>query len=109
MLKRPPLCLGILLLISTVGCYAPMKTRAIPACQLPESFRAPHRSFVAPLNISTLTQSSDDADVLRAGDLVEIRVPDLFGAGSVESMQARLDDNGTVYVPLAGPVEHRLD
>ena len=35
---------------SSVGCYAPLVSRGIPACQLPDEFRTPYRTLAPELN-----------------------------------------------------------
>ena len=103
-LHIPTRVLLLCLLTIQVGCYAPLASRGISATQLPDSFRQPYRSIGAPLNLSSLSGPAPAEDVFGAGDTVEVRIPDLLGAGNVETIQARIVEEGSIYIPLVGPV-----
>ena len=100
------LLLSVLLypLALQTGCYAPLSSRGVSATLLPDSFRQPYRSMGSPLNLSSLTGPVEAEDVFGVGDLVEVRIPDLLGAANVESIQAKVGEQGSIYLPLVGPV-----
>src|SRR5688572_6590608 len=65
------LCLCALALAST-GCYAPLHSFAVPACELPDNFRMPIRTAGPPLNFAALTLPPPTDYLLGQGDTLEV-------------------------------------
>lgn len=87
---------------STTGCYAPLLSPGIPACELPDSFRTPTRSNLPRLNLAELTIPHTSGTVTE-GDLLEVRVHGLE-EGAATPIQVRVLDDGTVALPLVGSI-----
>ncbi|HUT11417.1 MAG TPA: polysaccharide biosynthesis/export family protein [Thermoguttaceae bacterium] len=89
----------------TVGCWAPLCSPGVPACALPDEFRLPMRTAGPPLNFASLALPPQKDYILGPDDVLEVIVHDLYpGGGGVQPIRAQIMANGTVQLPLVGPV-----
>lgn len=86
------------------GCYAPLKSPAIPAWELAECYRTPVRTAGAPLNLAALTATPPADYILGPNDVLDIGVPGLFQGAEFRPLRLQVLANGQVQLPLAGPV-----
>ena len=88
----------------TGGCYAPLKSPGIPACELPEEFRTPQRTGVPPLNLSSLTAPLHGDYILGPDDVLDVTVHELYPGSEMRPVRVQVMANGQVYLPMVGPV-----
>ncbi len=100
-------CFGVtlVLVLLSLGCYAPLRSPAIPACSLPDSFRTPYRSSGAPLNLTNLTVAPPLDYELGPDDVLEVTIPDLYREAAIRPMRVHVMSSGEVLLPLAGAVQ----
>jgi len=105
-LPRLALAAGILLGLPIVlGCWAPLCSPGVPACALPDEFRTPMRTAGPPLNFASLSLPPQRDYILGPDDVLEVIVHDLYpGGGGVQPIRAQIMADGTVQLPLVGPV-----
>jgi polysaccharide biosynthesis/export protein len=92
------------LLLCAAGCWAPLKSPALPASSLPDSFRTPMRTAGPPLNFANLTARPPADYLLGSGDILEVTIPDLYPAMQVPPLRVQVMANDHVHLPLVGPV-----
>ena len=97
------LVFGILSMLVS-GCYAPLRTTAVPASSLPDTFRTPWRTGGAPLNLSSLTVEPPRDYFLGANDLLEVTIPGLYERSEIAPLRVQVMGNGHVHLPLVGSV-----
>lgn len=90
---------------SSVGCYAPLVSRGIPACQLPDEFRTPYRTLAPELNLASLTVEQPGNYILGPDDVLEVTIPDLYEGSFIQAIRARVMDDGNILLPLVGAVK----
>ncbi len=95
------LCLGLPMLS---GCWAPLRSCAIPATTLPDSYRIPMRTSGPPLNFSMLTIPPQPDYILGSGDVLEVTVRDLYPGSEVRPVRAQIMSNGEIHLPQVGAV-----
>jgi polysaccharide export outer membrane protein len=94
-----------LLLLLLTGCWAPLRTCAIPASSLPDEFRTPRRTAGAPLNLASLTVPPPKDYLLDTGDVLSVTVPGLYDRSETSPLSVPIMANGSIQLPLVGPVE----
>ena len=94
-------CLGLL---TSVGCYAPMRSPGIPASTLPDSYRMYTRSAGQPLNFANLTLPAPDEYILGPGDILEVTIHDLYPSEAVRPLRCPVMGSGDIQLPLVGAV-----
>ncbi len=100
--------IGFLSLILTTGCYVPLRSPAIPASCLSDSFRTPTRSSGTTLNLASLAVPGPADYILGPNDTLQVDVAGLSNPGQnerVRPMLATIMANGKVRLPLVGEVE----
>lgn len=100
--------LGLLSLAYTTGCYAPLRSPAIPATCLSDAYRMPERSFATELNLASLSIPAAQDYILGPNDTLEVSLSGLSDPGPKEQVRpvtVRIMSNGKVRLPLAGEVE----
>lgn len=95
---------GAAVVLAVAGCYVPLRSPAIPACELDDSFRAPDRSVAKELNFASLTLPPPSDYILGPDDTLEITVSGLFEAAELRPLRARIMSDNTVTLPLVGDV-----
>ncbi|REJ72177.1 MAG: polysaccharide export protein [Planctomycetota bacterium] len=96
---------GLWILTATSGCYAPLHSSAVPARNLPESFRTPYRTLAPKLNYANLTVASPDDYLIRANDKLEVTIPDLFDTAEPLPLNVQVMASGEIQLPLAGKIK----
>lgn len=98
---------SFVLLLSLMGCWAPLHIDGVPARTLPDYYRMPMRTVGMPLNYSQLTATTNGEERLGPGDLLNVTIPGLFAnQGSVlPTIQVSVTNTGEVFLPLVGPVQ----
>lgn len=94
----------IVICFASVGCYAPLHSKAIPATTLPQQFRVPQRTLGPVLNYSQLTIKPPSDYLLGAEDVLEVTVPGLFPESEIHPLRVQVMANGEVQLPLVGSV-----
>lgn len=95
----------LFVLISSTGCWAPLRTHAIPARTLPAEFRTPFRSLAPRLNYSQLTAPPPTDYLLGPNDVLEVTIPELYEGAVLEPMRVRVMSTGIIQLPLAAPIK----
>jgi len=95
-----PVAMAIMLSLS--GCFAPLRSHGIPACQLPDSFRKPVNRYMPEINIGSLVSPPPAEYLLGPGDVLEVIIPDLFGETSFRPLRTHVQDNGFIQLPRVG-------
>lgn len=86
------------------GCYVPLRSPSIPACQLDDSYRMPNRGAATQLNFASLTLPPSPDYILGPDDTLEITVSGLFEGPEIRPLRARIMSDNTVTLPLVGDV-----
>src|SRR5688572_12235388 len=86
----------LLCLVLSTGCWAPLRSPAIPAHTLPEEFRTPFRTAGPPLNFANLTVRSPGDYRLGPGDVLEVSVPDLYPGAEIRPLSVQIMADGKV-------------
>jgi polysaccharide export outer membrane protein len=97
--------LAAVIAVALSGCYVPLRSPAIPACQLDDSFRMPNRSVARELNFANLTLPPPSDYILGPDDTLEITVSGLFEAAELRPLRARIMSDNAVTLPLVGEVK----
>jgi protein involved in polysaccharide export with SLBB domain len=93
-----------LCLVAFAGCYAPLFSHGVPACELPEEYRMPVRTAGLPINYASLTQAPPADYRLGPGDVLEITIPDLFRDAVAHPLHVQVMSSGEIQLPKLGPV-----
>lgn len=102
---HPWLALAALMLLPMLaGCWAPLRTYAVPACELPDSFRMPTRIVGPRLNMANLVVPPPADYLLGADDVLEISIPNMLPNAETPPIRARVMATGEIQLPLVGPV-----
>src|SRR6187549_2029067 len=91
----------ILVMLCSVGCHnGPL----YQAKSLPPEFIAPHFASLRGVDLSQLSHSLPDSDLLYSGDLIAVTMT--TGLETIEPIKwkGRLAEDGTANIPLVGPV-----
>jgi polysaccharide export outer membrane protein len=94
----------ILSVVVASGCWAPLRSPAIPAHSLPEEFRTPFRTAGPPLNFANLTVRSPGDYRLGPNDVLEISVPDLYPGAEIRPLRVQVMADGKITLPLIQPL-----
>lgn len=86
------------------GCYAPLRSPAIPAHSLPDEFRTPMRTAGPLLNYANLTVRPTGDYKLGPGDVLEVSVPDLYPGAEIRPLRVQIMADGKVTLPLIAPL-----
>ena len=100
--------LGLLSLVYSTGCYAPLRSPATPAACLSNVYRMPERSFATELNLASLAIQAPEDYILGPNDTLEVSVSGLSDPGpdeQVRPINVRIMANGKVRLPLVGEIE----
>jgi polysaccharide export outer membrane protein len=103
-LRRLALLAAAVLLPALSGCFAPLHTTAVPATQLPDSFRMPTRVVGARLNLANLVVPPPADYLLGPNDVLEISIPGMVPGVESPPMKVRVMANGDIHLPLVGAV-----
>ena len=96
--------IGVLLLAAlSTGCQT-FGNKAIPADELPFQFRAQNYSVRPPLDLSVLASRSINTDIIYPGDVLDINLITGAETETPEALQYSVNPDGTVDLPLLGPV-----
>ncbi len=95
----------VLLIILSCGCWAPFRSPGIPACELPEEFRAPIRTGGPPLNFSSLTISQPDDYLIGANDVLAVTIQELSEGALPQTISATVMADGNIQLPMVGPIQ----
>lgn len=87
-----------------VGCWAPLRTYAVPACELPDTFRMPTRIVGSRLNMANLVVPPPSDYLLGADDVLDVSIPNMLPNVENPPMRVRVMANGDIQLPLVGPV-----
>lgn len=103
-LKRSVYVPLVVLLLCFTGCYTPLRTFAIPANQLPDTYRMALRTCGKPLNYASLTQAPVFDYLLGPDDILEVTVPELYEGAVSTPIRVQVMPDGTITLPLIGGV-----
>ncbi|MEZ6120061.1 MAG: polysaccharide biosynthesis/export family protein [Pirellulaceae bacterium] len=103
-LLRIQLLFALLACGNLVGCYAPLRSPAIAATALPDSYRTPYRSVGTPLNFAELTQPTPPDYLLGPKDVLQIAIPELYPSAEYRPLEVEVMANGQVQLPLVPAV-----
>ncbi len=104
---RPRLWMSTFALLVTTaasGCFAPLHNYAIPATQLPDTFRMPTRIVGNKLNFANLVVPAPPDYLLGVNDVLEVYIPGMVPNVETPPFKARVMANGAVHLPLVGAV-----
>ncbi len=87
------------------GCYAPLHSPGVPACELPEHYRMPVRTTRPPLDYSNLSTPRPADYVLGRDDVLQLVVPSLYEGAEQQPITTRVMENGTASLPVIGDVK----
>lgn len=93
-----------LLLPALTGCFAPLHSYAVPATQLPDTFRMPTRIVGNKLNLANLVVPPPSDYLLGLNDVLEISIPGMIPGVESPPMKVRVMANGEIQLPLVGAV-----
>ena len=93
-------CFGLLSLILATGCQSP----AFRAGKLPAKYRSAARGDRQSIDFSKVASSGPSDAVIAPSDLLDITVATGREDENVEPIAARVAEDGTVLVPIIGPV-----
>jgi polysaccharide export outer membrane protein len=91
-------------LATSSGCFAPLHYCGTPACELPESFRAPLRTGGPPVILASLTTTAPVDYILGANDTLEVTVDGLDSKTENRTLRVQVAGNGEVNLPLIGAI-----
>ncbi len=97
--------LSCLTLTILTGCYTPLHSPGIPACELPYEFRMPYRSTAQELNLAKLTVPPPADYILGPNDTLDVMVPGLYENAEVQPIRSRIMADETITLPLVGKVK----
>lgn len=102
----PGLWLAIVLpgLLATGGCWAPLCSKGIPACNLPDSFRTPSRTAGPPLNFAALAIPPQPDYILGRDDVLEVTVHGLYPGADTRPIRTQIMADGKIHLPVVGSV-----
>ncbi len=90
--------------VLSTGCWAPLKSYGIPACELGDEYRLPRRTAGEPLNYSLLTVPSRGDYVLGPDDVLDVTIDKLYVGSETRPVRVRVMASGEVFLPMLGPV-----
>jgi polysaccharide biosynthesis/export protein len=91
------------ILILPAGC-ASWKTRTITTEQLPAEMQATAPARLRPLQLASLGSPVTSEFHIHPGDMLDVTVSDLIGENQFYPVPTRVMEDGTVRLPLVGPV-----
>ena len=94
----------VLLLVTALILISGCKSQAIRAGKLPSKFRTAERSNRQTIDFSRVASTGASDAVIAPSDLLEINIATGQGDESTQPMTARVAEDGTVSVPVIGPV-----
>lgn len=97
------LLLVLPLALCSTGCMT-WWSGTIPPGKLAPELRATYVPRVKPLQLASLGRPVQAQYRIQPGDLLEVAVSDLFGENQTTPIPARVQEDGTVSLPLVGPV-----
>ena len=98
------IALCLLCATTSLGCWAPLRSPAIPAHTLPDEFRTPMRTAGPPLNFANLTVRSPGDYRLGPNDVLEVSVPDLYPGAEIRPLRVQIMADGKITLPLIQPL-----
>lgn len=91
----------LVVMVATAGCHNGVIYRA---ASLPPEFMAPHFASLHGVDLSQLSQSLSDSELLYPGDIVAITISTGLETEDPVKQKGRIAEDGTAMVPLVGPV-----
>lgn len=88
--------------LCSVGCMAWRKNTITPQ-ELPPELHATALPTLKPLHLAQLGKPVQAEYRLAPGDVVEVVIPGLIGDDHTQPLDVRVQENGTVTLPLLGP------
>lgn len=95
---------GLMTCLTSLGCWAPLHSRAVPASQLSDVYRTPIRTAGAPLNFATLTAEPPSDYILGTNDVIDVTVPGLYQGAEIRPMRTQVMASGEIQLPMIRPV-----
>ncbi len=107
--------LGMLILLQALGCntphpvggsfpYVPLHSPAVPASELPPEYRMPERGGLQRVNLAALSVPVPEDYLLGTNDTIAVTVMGLAERGVARTISARIMADGTVRLPVVGPI-----
>ncbi len=94
--------LGVCVLLAALGCQA--KGRMYRAAMLPRELMPVPQQGLRNVDLSRLATSGPPSELLHPGDLVQVTIVTGLETDEPVNWRLRLADDGTVNIPLLGPV-----
>lgn len=88
----------------SLGCGIGWRLNTIATDKIPPELQARATKGIKPLQLARLAAPMQEEYRLQAGDLIEVTVPDLIDETHADPMPTRVQEDGTIELPLVGAV-----
>ena len=95
-----PVCVALVCMLLVPGC----RTTGYRAAKLPDELRAPSISEKPKIDLASFATTGESPSRLAKGDLLELTILSGVEDEKPEPTLARVEEDGTVDVPIVGPV-----